>query len=153
MPNLLRTVKSFGLTEFYFSLSFGDKTNLANYSQYLTCLPQKKMSCAPNCDGCFMVSNGAQFLWATAANAMPDKKLLFAERLLTHALTIAREKEDIAWIHANLAQVYYEGHKTGSRVDSRAASRSISHCRKLIELGYMKSWAQNMMEEMLVCLV
>ncbi len=146
MPDLLQTVKSFGLTEFYFSLPVKDKTDLAKYSRYLQCRPQKIISCTSDCEGCFLVTNGAQFLWATAANAIPHKKYGFAERLLTHALSIADETEDIAWIHANLAQVYYDRHK----LDPEAGKKTINHCRELIKLGYMKTWARNMMEELAV---
>lgn len=146
MPDLLKTIRNFGLSEFYFSLSVEHKEYLAKYSQYLATQPQKILSCSPGCDGCFMVENGSQFLWATAANAIPDRKYEFAEEILTHALTIAEDTEDIAWIHANLAQVYYDNHKTSPE----AGRKSMTHCRKLIELGYMKSWAQNMMEELAV---
>lgn len=146
MPNLMQTIKSYGLTEFYFSLSVEDKECLANYSQHLSIKPNKLMSCSPDCDGCFMVNNGARFLWATAANAIPDGKYGFVERLLIHALDIADEPDDVAWIHANLAQVYYDKHK----LDPAAGRKSITHCRELIKMGYMKSWARNMMEELTV---
>lgn len=146
MANLLQTVKSLGLSEFYFSLPVDFKSDLKKYSRYLSISPENIMSCSPDCQGCFMVTNGAQLLWATATNAIPDKKYEFAECLLKHGLTIAKESEDVAWIHANLAQLYYDRHKT----DPDAGRRSISHCRELIKLGYMKSWAQNLMEEIMV---
>lgn len=146
MPELLEAVKSFNLTEFYFSLTIEDKKSLQKYSRYLSCYPKRILSCHPDCDGCFMVSNGAQFLWATAANAIPDKKLDFAETLLIHALSLAQDPEDLAWVHANLAQVYYDQHKT----DPDAGRKSISHCRELVKLGYMRSWAENMIQELAV---
>ncbi|PKM82608.1 MAG: hypothetical protein CVU89_03670 [Firmicutes bacterium HGW-Firmicutes-14] len=146
MQSLLETVKSFGLTEFYFSLTVEDKTDLAGYSRHLPCAPLKSNNCSPGCDACFMVVNGAQFLWVTAANAIPDKKLKFAERLLIHALDIATDPEDVAWIHANLAQLYYDDHK----YDPEAGRKSILHCRELIKLGYMKPWAKNMIDELMV---
>lgn len=146
MNNLLKTVKSLGLAQFYFSLSIEDKEYFNNYAKWLMCEPEKIFSCTPGCDGCFMVENGAQLLWATAANAIPDKKLLFAERLLLYALELANDIEDLAWIHANLAQVYYDKHKT----EPSAVRKSITHCNKLIELGYMKSWAENILEELTV---
>jgi hypothetical protein len=146
MHSLLETVKTYGLTEFYFSLSVEDKAELARYSRHLPCGPKNSYNCSPVCDVCFMVANGAQFLWATAANAIPDKKLKFAERLLVHALDIAKDHEDLAWIHANLAQLYYDDHK----YDSEAGRKSIHHCRELILLGYMKPWAQNMIDELMV---
>ncbi len=146
MTELLKAVKSFGLTQFYFSLSVADKADLDKYAKHLSCYPRRILSCSPACEGCFMVTNGAQFLWAAAANAIPDKKLDFAERLLTHALTIAVDTEDRAWIHANLAQVYYEMHKNRPE----AGKKSIHHCRELLKLGYMKSWAQNMIDELMV---
>ncbi len=147
MPNLMQTIKSFGLTEFYLSLSVSDKEDLARYSRYLVCPPDRTV-CSPLCDSCFIVKNGAQLLWASAANAIPDRKLDFARRLLTHALSIAGDNEDIAWIHANLAQVYYESHKT----DRESLKKSIYHCHELIRMGFMKSWAENMIEEMTVFL-
>ena len=146
MSQLLQIVKSLGLAEFYFSLSISDKLDMAKYSKYLTCRPEKMMSCSPDCDGCFLVANGAQFLWATAANAIPHKKHGFAERILTHALTIATEMDDRAWTHANLAQIYYDRHK----LDPEAGEKSINHCRELIKIGYMKKWAQNIMEELTI---
>lgn len=146
MNDLQKTVSSLGLAQFYFSLSIEDKEYLEKYSKWLKCRPENMLNCTPGCDGCFMVENAAQLLWATAANAIPDKKLEFAERLLTYAVEIAEDLEDLAWIHANLAQVYYDKHKT----DSAAIRKSIKHCRKLIEMGYMKSWAENMMEELMV---
>ncbi len=146
MSDLLKTVKSFGLTQFYFSLSVEDKAALEKYSRNLSCYPGKILSCSPDCPGCFTVTSAAQFLWATAANSLPDKKLEFAERLLTHALDIAVEEEDKAWIHANLAQVYYDLHK----IKPEASKKSIHHCRELIKLGYMKSWAQKLIEEIMV---
>lgn len=146
MSKLNQTVKALNLTEFYFSLSISDKSNFAKYSHYLSCCPEKVTSCQPDCDGCFMVTNGAQFLWATAANAIPEGKLDFAEKLLTYALKIADDPEDFAWIHANLAQVYYDKHKT----EPEAGRKSIGHCRELLKLGYMKSWAQNLMQELIV---
>lgn len=146
MNDLLKTVKTLGLAQFYFSLPIEDKECFERYSKWLKCEPEKILSCTPGCEGCFMVENAAQLLWATAANAIPDKKLAFAERLLTYALEIAEDIEDLAWIHANLAQVYYDRHKT----EPSAVRKTITHCRKLIELGYMKSWAQNMMEELMV---
>jgi len=146
VPELLEAVKSFNLMEFYLSLSIEYKGYLKKYSHYLSCYPKKILSCYPECDGCFMVANGAQFLWATAANAIPEGKLKFAEKLLTHALTLAEEIEDQAWIHANLVQVYHDNHES----DPEACRKSIKHCRELIKLGYMKAWAENMMQEMLV---
>ncbi len=146
MKDLLKTIKSFGLSEFYFSLSIEDKENLAKYSKWLFCNSDEIYSYSGGCDECFMINSGAQLLWATAANAIPQKKLDFAEKLLIQALEIAKDIEDIAWIHANLAQVYYDKHKT----DPSAGRKSITHCRKLIEIGYLKSWAQNMMEELAV---
>jgi hypothetical protein len=143
MPDLLKKVKSFGLTGFYLSLSVENKANLANYSKYLICKSEQLPGCSPNCQDCFMVTNGARFLWATAANALPNQKYEFSEELLTHALTIAYDNEDIAWIHANLAQLYY--HKKKS--DPAASAKSINHCNKLISLGYMKSWAEGLIEE------
>ena len=145
MPNLLQTIKSFGLTEFYFSLSVADKENFARYSRYLVCPPESTV-CSPVCESCFVVKNGAQLLWASAANAIPEKKLDFARRLLNHALSISGDDEDTAWIHANLAQVYYENHK----LDREAVKKSIHHCHELIKMGFMKSWAHNMIEEMSV---
>ena len=146
MPDLLKIIKSFGLTEFYVSLSVPDKNDLAHYSRYLICVPENSPTCGPNCDNCFIISSGARFLWATAANAIPEGKLGFARKLLTHALSISFENEDTAWIHANLAQVYYENHKN----DHDSVKKSIYHCRELIKMGFMKSWAQNMIEEMTV---
>ena len=146
MQDLVRTLKSFGLTEFYFSLSVDDKSNFAKYSKYLNCTPQKIPNCSPNCEGCFVVSNGAQFLWATAANAIPHREFEFAKKLLDHALSIAADPEDAAWTHANLAQIHYDNHK----LDPEAGKKSILHCRELIKLGFMKSWAQNMIEELMV---
>lgn len=146
MSILTQNVKDFGLTEFYFSLSVNDKTELAKYSRYLICRPEKKSKYSSHDEECFQVSNAAQFLWATAANAIPHKKYGFAEHLLQHALTIAVDTDDIAWIHANMAQVYYDK----SKLDPEAARKSIMHCRELIKLGFMKSWAENMMEELAV---
>ncbi len=146
MADLMHTVRSFGLTEFYLSLSPEDKRDFARYSRYLSCVPERILSCSPGCEGCFMVTNAARLLWATAANAIPDRKHSFAERLLTHALALSREAEDTAWIHANLAQLYYDRHKN----DPEATRKSIFHCRELIKLGYMRSWATNLMEEMAV---
>ena len=145
MPDLMQTIKSYGLTEFYFSLSVADKGDLARYSRYLVCPPDKTV-CSPGCDSCFLVQNGAQLLWASAANAIPDNKLDFARRLLIHALSISGNDEDTAWIHANLAQVYYENHK----LDRESLKKSIYHCHELIKMGFMKSWANNMIEEMSV---
>lgn len=146
MPGLLEAVRLFDLTEFFFSLSIQDKEHMKKYSKYLSCYPKNMTSCHPDCDGGFMVTNSAQFLWATAANAIPDGKLGFAERLLLQALSLAEQTDDLAWIHANLAQVYYDAHKS----DPDAGRKSISHCRELVKLGYMKTWAKNMMEELLV---
>ena len=146
MSKLIQAIKTLGLTEFYFSLSIIDKTELAKYSKYLA-FPSEIMSrCSAECDGCFVVSNAAQFLWATAANAIPHRKHNFAERLLSHALSIAVETDDLAWIHANLAQIYYDKHK----IDPEACIKAIKHCHELIRLGFMKSWAENMMEELVV---
>lgn len=144
MPDLVKIVKAFRLTEFYFSLSVPDKADFARYSQYLSCDLQKTISCPQSCQGFFTVSNGAQFLWATAANAIPDRKYEFAERLLHQALISANDIEDIAWIHANLAQIYYDLYKS----DPEAGKKSISHCQELIKIGYMKSWAKNIIEEL-----
>lgn len=146
MSNLTQTLKAFGLTKFYFSLSVSDKAELDKYSKYMICRLQKKPGHSTQYTECFQVSNAAQFLWVTAANAIPHKKYNFAEHLLNHALTIAVETDDIAWIHANLAQVYYEKHK----IDPEAGKKSILHCRELIKLGFMKSWAENMMQGLAV---
>jgi len=146
MSDLIKTLKQFGLTEFYFSLPIQDKADMAGYSATLICVPQNTLNCRPECNECFMVHNGSQFLWATAANAIPDRKYRFAEKLLTHALSITIETDDLAWIHANLAQVYFDNHKS----DPDAGKKSILHCRELIKMGYMKIWARNMMEELTV---
>lgn len=146
MPELLDTVKIFGLAEFYLSRSLTDKKKIAHYSRYLVSSPEQSRSCPRDSCDKFLVTNGAQFLWATAANAIPDQELYLAEDLLLKALSIANELEDIAWIHANLAQVYYDLHKT----DPDAARKSIQHCRQLIGLGYMSRWAENMMQELAV---
>lgn len=146
MADFLRAVRSFGLTKFYLSLSPEEKRDFARYSRYLRCAPDGIACCSPACKGCFVVTNAAQLLWATAGNALPDRKHEFAERLLNHALTISEEPEDTAWIHANLAQLYYDRHKS----DPEATGKSIFHCRELIKLGYMRSWATNLMEEMAV---
>jgi hypothetical protein len=146
MSKLIQAIKTLGLTEFYFSLSVSDKAELAKYSKYLVFPYDIKFHCSTECDECFVISNAAQFLWATAANAIPHRKYSFAERLLSHALDIAVEADDLAWIHANLAQVYYDKHK----IDSKACLKAIHHCHELIRLGFMKSWAENMMEELVV---
>jgi len=146
MSRFIQAIKNLGLSEFYFSLSISDKADLAKYSKYLI-FPSDIMSrCSADCEECFVVSNASQFLWATAANAIPHRKHRFAERLLRHALSIAVEADDLAWIHANLAQVYYDKHK----IDSEACIKAIKHCHELIRLGFMKSWAENMMEELVV---
>ena len=67
MPDLLKIIKSFGLTEFYVSLSVPDKNDLAHYSRYLICVPENSPTRGPNCDNCFIISSGARFLWAYSA--------------------------------------------------------------------------------------
>lgn len=146
MSKFIQAIKTLGLSEFYFSLSIGDKAELAKYSKYLAFASDKTFRCSSDCDGCFVVTNAAQFLWATAANAIPHRKYRFAERLLSHALKIAVETDDLAWIHANLAQIYYDKHK----IDPEACIKAVKHCHELIRLGFMKSWAENMMEELVV---
>lgn len=146
MTKLIKAIKTLGLSEFYFSLSIEDKAELAKYSKYLIFPSDILSHCSVDCERCFVVSNGAQFLWATAANAIPHKKYRFSERLLSHALNIAVETDDFAWIHANLAQLYYDKHK----IDPDACLKAMHHCDELIRLGFMKSWAQNMMEDLVV---
>lgn len=146
MPELLDTVKIFGLAEFYLSRTITDKKKIAHYSKYLVCSPAESRSCPRDCCDKFLVTNGAQFLWATAANAIPKKDLALAEDLLQKALAIANEVEDIAWIHANLAQVFYDLSKT----NPDSGRKCIHHCRQLIGLGYMSKWAENMMQELMV---
>lgn len=146
MSKLINAIKNLGLTEFYFSLSIRDKAELAEYSKYLIFPADIGHHCSSDCDECFVVSNAAQFLWATAANAIPHRKHRFAEHLLTHALEIAVETDDLAWTHANLAQIYYDRHK----IEPEACLKAIDHCHELIKLGFMKSWAENMMEELVV---
>lgn len=143
MNQLHNILKYLGLLEFYLSLSIEDKNHLAKYSKFFSCYPIDVMSYSFDCEE-FSVSNGAQFLWASAANAICEKKFDFAERILNHALTIAIQIEDIAWIHANLAEIYYEKQKT----ETNFSKKCIHHCKELIQMGFMKKWAKAILKEL-----
>jgi len=144
--NLLATLKKHRLTGFYFSLKPAEKELFAHYSRHISFYvpPCKEM---PPCeDLLFTINSPAQLLWTSAANAIPDCKWDFAEKLLLKALEITNTREDTAWVHANLTQLYYDQHK--KKPDN--IRKCLHHCHKLLGTGYFTSWAENMLAEVMV---
>lgn len=143
--NLIANLKKHRLLEFYFSLTPVEKEMLAYYSRHIAFFvpPCKEL---PSCNELFTIKNPAQLLWTTAANAIPDRKWEFAERLLKTALEMAATREDQAWIHANLTQLYHDQHKQRPEY----IKKCLHHCHQLLNTGYFTSWAENMLAEVMV---
>lgn len=143
---LINILKKFRLLEFYIGLQPEEKDFMNHYSRqfYLYTPPCKDI---PACeDLLFSVKRPAQLLWTTAANAIPDRKWDFAEKLLVKALEIANDREDLAWTHANLTQLYYDQH----RKKPASIRKCLHHCHQLLATGYFTSWAENMLAEVMV---
>jgi hypothetical protein len=144
--DLLNTLKKYRLLEFYLTLSPEEKEMLVRYSRHISFYIPPCQEVPPCEELIFTVKGPAQLLWTTAANAIPDRKWDFAEKLLQKALVIADNREDRAWIHANLTQLYHDQH----RKKPEYIKKCLYHCHQLLGTGYFTSWAENMLAEVMV---
>lgn len=125
------------LTGFYMALSIEEKSMFYHYSNTLEHYLEEDSSKTQK------FISAPRFLWTTAANAIPQHDLAFAEKLLNYALELANEQEDLAWIHLNLTQLYLD--QQGE--NDQASVKGIFHCQATIKTGYFTGWAQNLLEQ------
>lgn len=144
--NLITTLKRHRLLGFYFSLAPAEKELLAQYSRHISFYVPPCKETPPRDEMVYTINNPAQLLWTTAANAIPDRKWDFAEKLLKTALEMADTREDQAWIHANLTQLYHDRYKK----QPEYTKKCLYHCHQLLGTGYFTSWAENMLAEVMV---
>lgn len=144
--DMLASLKKHRLLEFYLSLSPKEKAQLIYYSRHISFLVPTCKEIPSGNDPVFTAKNPAQLLWTTAANAIPDQKWDFAEKLLSKALELSDNREDSAWIHANFTQLYHD--QLRHRAD--CIKKCLYHCHQLLGTGYFTSWAENMLAEVMV---
>lgn len=153
---LVDIVKRVGLADWYLELPVSDKELLTRYYyddglivNFRGDLVRRK---DPLPEDAFLIDSAPRFLWVTAANALPQGHLDFAEMLLLKALGLFRQAvsppelnqmADFAHIHANLAQLYAD--KTPA--EASAAALCIHHARETIKTGYFTAWAEKLCRE------
>ncbi|AVX20045.1 hypothetical protein SAMN02745885_00909 [Carboxydocella sporoproducens DSM 16521] len=130
----LRHLKRLGLLPFYFSLLPEHKQLLLSYGFADPVYTQT-------------LRRPCQFLWVTAANALPHGHWDFCEFILHFAWQLAEKQglqADLAHIHANLAQLYSDQVLT----KQKAVEKCLFHCQQVLKTGYFTRWAQQLLEEM-----
>jgi hypothetical protein len=136
MEQWFNTLKSFQLGSFYMSLPVELKEQWQQYSRDLPTKP-------PIHNESFYCDNAAQFLWTSAANAIPQKDYQLAQTLLYQALQLTDSKQDLAWIHANLTQLYYD--QLEKLPDAEEKCRY--HCQQAKSTGYFQDWCDQMINQ------
>lgn len=119
------TIKKFELSDFYLQLSLEDKQLLFQSTQHMT-----EANLSP-----------AQFLWMGASNLLPHRHYALAEQMLIHALTTATEPDDLAYIHANLAQCFYDQLENHPEYIQLCKD----HCQEVYQLGYFQKWTAELL--------
>ncbi|MTI80163.1 MAG: hypothetical protein FH758_04640 [Firmicutes bacterium] len=137
---LMGAIKNYHLGSFYMSLPVELKDQWVNDALGLpmTVVPSYKGST-------FAIESAAQLLWTSAANAIPQGHYTLAEKLLIKALKMASTEQDKAWIHGNLAQLYYLQIKT----HPTALEKCRYHCKQTIQTGYFVNWCERLLSNIL----
>ncbi len=143
---LAKSIKNVGLAKFYLKLPLAEKKLFSQF--YLN-------GVAP-----FQINSPTRLLWVTAANLIPQAHWAFAEKLLLHALDLAKLESitihlanpelatteatvDLAHIHANFAQLYAD--QVADNPDYLV--KCLFHARETIKTGYFVAWAEGLCQE------
>lgn len=140
MSNFVQALKQYHLLETYLALPAAEKQQWEKYfPQDCDC-----SNCQSGQTKTLPLNSPARILWMTAANALPHNKYEFAETLLNKAMEIAKDNYDAFWIHANLAQLYYDQLTTSET----ALEKCKVHCEALYKMGLRTPWIKQMRNDL-----
>lgn len=132
MRSFSMLLSRYRLQKFYLQLPINEKALFEEFSQGLADYITENSG---------LTRNRARFLWMVGANAVPRGQIDFALKVLQKARDEAQDPEDLAHIHANLAQILLD--KENPTVQELEECNE--HLLSMIGYGHMVVWAKAML--------